>query len=280
MTDSKTTPGPTPPTALKKIQHSMGLSIQTPLIIDKTTGDYEVQVDRYDALVLSQMVAHETLSGPERLATYNQQYWFRFLEVMREEYPLLDDLMGSTDFNRMVTAYLSAFPSSSPTLRYLSVNLSAFLNQEHEWKSDLNVQCSVFEYAFIDCFDAAHLAPLKLENIDEQDLMNLKLGFQPHWNLVSADYDLLDMRRQIKAGKSGIQTTEKKCYWAIYRKQKKLQTFELGPIQFSLLSALQTLSFGDALDKIASDLDDQQLDFLIKNVKLWFALWASESWFV
>ncbi len=271
------------PETLKAIQRSLGQSIQVPLLIEKESGDYEVQVEKYDILVLEEMVETKTLSGAERLSTYNQQYWFRFLEVMREEYPLLDGILGSVEFNRMVSAYLNRFPSSSPTLRYLSVDLVKFLrNEEHEWKSLLYEQCAAFEFAYIESFDAAEFTPLELGSLDE-NMLDLNLTFQPHLKLVTADFDLVSMRGRVKREEPLLETekvqSENPFYWAIYRRENKLISFALGRLQFLLLTYLETMPFGDAFEKLVSELEEKEIQFLAKNVKLWFALWASQSWF-
>jgi len=62
-----------------------------------------------------------------RLDIYANMYFFRLLEVLRDDYPNLVKLVGEDHFHNLVTDYLAACPSQSPSIRHVGARLADFL---------------------------------------------------------------------------------------------------------------------------------------------------------
>ena len=56
------------------------------------------------------------LSSAERLELYHRQYWFRVLDSIAEDFPVLRKMAGERVFWSLMEAYLSDCPSASFTL--------------------------------------------------------------------------------------------------------------------------------------------------------------------
>lgn len=280
-------PYPVAPRELRHLQEQFGHAISRPLVFDDgDSGDYELSIEQYDIDLLDDIRPRMQASAAERLGIYNQQYWFRLLTVMQEEYPLTERLLGTLTFNKMVMAYLSAYPSTSPSLRHLSDRLVEFLQQDHTWNRSLVVESARLEYLFIHAFDAAALPvfdPSSLSLDERQALVTIPLKFQPHWSLLVEHWNLVDCRKQVKHNpeRVSIQPSEQVGYWAIYRGEHGTIAYALDPLQYRLLDMLangQTL--GAACDRLLDEVSDEDAVTVAENIQDWFTLWAAQGWFV
>lgn len=108
----------------------------------------EVQADLYDLITAPEGVAKRLaelgrsasdleslvkptvgLSGVARLDIYANMYFFRILDVLRDEYPKLAAALGDNAFHNLVTEYLVACRPAHPSLREAGARLPEFLGQ-------------------------------------------------------------------------------------------------------------------------------------------------------
>ena len=274
---------PEPPEGLAALQEAFGEAIATPLLI----GGPEtlIQVDRYPEPALRAVSGHGGRSGPERLMTYNKQYWFRLLTVMQEELPLLRHLMGLTAFNQMVTDYLDAHPSRSQLLQHLSDDLEGFLAGSERWGRPAWRQAARLERHYIRAFDAAALPALDPAALPPEvaaGLLTAPLRLQPHWALFEEGWDLLSWRRRVKGDADdaiAVTLTAQPGRWAIYR-SGRVQAEALTVAQLRLLERLAAgLSLQAACDGLAEVLDPEGMAEVGAGIQSWFARWVALGWF-
>src|SRR5690606_30990815 len=98
-----------PPRSLALMQGQFGKSIRTPFSF--STGRFECRKDAYPDWADEAIRARKTLTGRDRLSVYNEQYWYRLLTVLQQDYPLLSVTMGLWEFNQLATSYLDQKPS-------------------------------------------------------------------------------------------------------------------------------------------------------------------------
>jgi len=67
------------------------------------------------------------LTPAESLELYHRQYWFRVLDSIAEDFPVLRKMAGDDDFWKLMEAYLLGCPSSSFTLRHLGSRMADFV---------------------------------------------------------------------------------------------------------------------------------------------------------
>ncbi|MCA8960565.1 MAG: putative DNA-binding domain-containing protein [Planctomycetes bacterium] len=294
MTDAPR-PRVDPPLSLVELQREFGRAIATPFEFIDDAGNYRVRLDRFPPGLVAQLLPREDLGmcGADRLATYNQQYWFRLFTVLQEEYPLVRHLLGVTRFNHMASAYLTAYPSRSPTLRDLSNDLSRFLSDDHEWNRPVIREAAALEYAFIQIFDAAQRPPLDLHRRAPEALTSIAerpLVFQPHvhlfiehWNLVAlrelARTDVDDERVLTPEPCAGDRGEEAR-HWVLYRGAQGPTSARIDATQFRLLDHIRRgAPLGEALDEVAAVADESELAHLTDGLQTWFGEWAARGWF-
>jgi hypothetical protein len=175
---------------LLELQRRMAEDVRRPL-----TAEWDMQQTAEDGTPMQDMAAtyikpNDRLSSFERLEIYNQQYWFRVIGAVSEDYPALRALLGEKRFDALVLAYLRENPSTSWTLRDLGKHVPTWLAEHREFtgrRHALALDIAALEWAYVDCFDGLRLPPLS-----PSDLAAIgpgsKLDLQPHLQLLELNY--------------------------------------------------------------------------------------------
>lgn len=118
------------------------------------------------------------LDAAERLELYHRQYWYRLLDSIAEDFPILFRMLGEERFWTLMEDYLVAFPSRSFTLRHLGGRLPEFAatwerasEAERPWLYGI----ARLEYAHMEVYEQAEYRPV-LPN----ELAVAELTLQPH----------------------------------------------------------------------------------------------------
>jgi hypothetical protein len=168
---------------LLELQRRMSQDVMRPL-----TADFAMQTSAETQA--SYIKPSSLLTSLERLEIYNRQYWFRVIAAVAEDFPALHVVLGQERFDSLVLAYLRENPSTSFSLRNLGSRLPAWLGSYPELAGSphaLAVDVARLEWAYIEAFDGASLAPL-----GGDDFAGLKadstLRLQPHLQLLDLQY--------------------------------------------------------------------------------------------
>jgi hypothetical protein len=205
---------------------------------------------------------NDLLTSLERLEIYNQQYWFRVLGSLAEDFPGLRAVLGGQRFEAMCKAYLAECPSRSFTLRNLGARLETWLRQNPSWMSDrraLAFDMVRLEWADIEAFDGQAKPPLHSEDLQQVEIANLKLDIQPYVQLLELHYPVDDLLLEVKHGddapdrasnavqecrkRSKVQAVAKlkpaQIFLAVHRLDFSVYFRRIEPEEFALLSALR-----------------------------------------
>ena len=266
-----------PPSDLAKLQKSFGHCISRPLEFTDGDGNYTLSFDHYDPLAVREVNPRGDQTSAERIGVYNQQYWFRLLTIMQEEFPLTEALLGTLAFNEFAMGYIHACPPDSPRLRDLSNRLSEHGSSEQLPEAVLNA--IALERTYIETFDAGSLPVPGQEHAAE--LATSPLRFQPHFTLFEASHNVVALRRRVKNGEDvSMEDVEAApAMWGVWR-GNGVQAVELGKLQAQLLRLLyKGDSLVEACDLLQAELGDDDLAFVLANVQRWFAAWSTANWF-
>ena len=74
----------------------------------------------------------DRLSARERLEIYANAYFYRLLDVFKEEFPATRTIVGEVDFHNLITGYLLEYPPTEPSILHAGRNLPAFV-RTHPW---------------------------------------------------------------------------------------------------------------------------------------------------
>ncbi len=206
-----------------------------------------------------------TLTPHKRLEIYHQQYWWRLLDCLQNNFPFLTKLLGADTFNQKIgIPYLSAHPPSDWALCKLGQSLPLWLAKQKEPRR-------LVDAARI---DAASEHAFWCEQKPTADFSAKKLHLQPFVHLFELEEDLFEYRDQLLLGKE-IKVDSTPCYRALYRnRESQVRWKPLTRVEYSLLRAFE---LGSSIEEACSSLrPSKKLEELIV---IWFREWTYLGWF-
>ncbi len=214
------------------------------------------------------MKSGSNLSSAERLELYHRQYWFRLLDSIAEDFPILQKIAGEETFWALMEAYLSACPSASFTLRHLGSRLPDFTaswdgidETKRRWFSAL----ARLEYAYMEIYEAAEWEP-----VPPDQLAIAELGLQPHVILL----ELAVPADQCAEWEAFTPAEETPVHLAVWRGEGGgASQGRIDPVEFVLLSRLRRRGTLSSLFAEPTDREPTP-----DEVSQWFANWQSRRW--
>jgi hypothetical protein len=118
-----------------------------------------------DQALVRVVLPSASLEPAARVDVYQQMYFWRLYEVLREDFPKTHEALGE-DFEALVRGYLVRHPSEHPSVRHLGARLADFLEtdsagRERPWLADL----ARLERARVDAFDAPDAVPIRASDL-------------------------------------------------------------------------------------------------------------------
>ena len=285
---------------LKRVQALMAEATMRPLNADWGMHSRRADGRSMRAHASAFIKPNDRLTAFERLEIYNRQYWFRLLECFHEDFPGLRAVLGQEPFVKLATAYLSAHPSTSFTLRNLGRHLVGFL-ENHPSHTRPNrrlvLDLARLEWAHIEAFDNAAETPVTTDELLDADPAEVRLRLQPHLSLLSLAHPLDDfliaLRRvedsradasnavAIRTGPrrrtKSLRPPPPETVWlAVHRHRNCVHYKRLTAAQFRLLDALrQGLPLAEACELTLAACPKVRAE----DLRRWFADWAVLGWF-
>jgi len=284
---------------LETLQRAMAAAIMQPLTADEAMRAETPDGRSMAELAESFIAANSRLTAFERLEIYNRQYWFRVLGALAEDFPALKAVVGVEAFERLSVAYLKEHPSRSFTLRNLGSRLAEWLAAHPGYagrRHRLALDVARIEWAFVEAFDSANLAPLTAAEVARLDGSS-RLVLQPHLQLMALDYPADDLVLGLHAGQkrgaseAGVRPEDgptmparlprlrRKATWlAAHRVELSVYYRRLEREEFLTLAALRKgRTLGAALEAgfEGSVLEEARRP---EKVSKWFATWAELGW--
>lgn len=212
----------------------------------------------------------QSMSSAERLELYHRQYWYRLLDSIAEDFPVLHRVMGADRFWALIEDYLLTCPSRSFTLRHLGERLSEFLKT---WESATESERVWFhsiarlEYARMEVFERSEYRPILPSELASEELI-----LQPHVVrlCLPAPADECLAWERIEA--MAIPNTP--THLAVWRTADRLpEHARLNPVENVLLDRLAA---GGTLESIFSEPVEPEPSQ--DDVAAWFSGWQDRGW--
>lgn len=272
------------PSWLAALQSAFSDSVRTPFDIRKDS--YTLKIEKYNAELVADLLPRNTLSGAERLAVYNQQYWFRLLSLLQKEYPLSRHLLGVTEFNRLCSACLSRYPSTEPELHHLPEKLTRFLARQTKWSRPDIREAARVDFAYFAAFYAAEREDVRRAELNPATanrLLTQPLLFHRGWRLIDEAFNCVETRK-LAAGdpedQLQLSLTEQASHWVIYRGDTGVTEEPISALQAKVLRLLDRgQPLIEACTTLEHELDEDSLAFLGEQIQVWFQRWAGLGWF-
>lgn len=218
------------------------------------------------------------LKPAKGLEIYHKQYWWRLLNCLQENFPLLTRLYGYEGFNQKIgVPYLSKHPPDHWALCRLGQSLPDWFEQ------DLERDCAKIDAASQKAFWIKSYKPIDFSVLNENEILSKKITLQPHVHLFELGGDLFSFREillqeevsywqshpfpEIRVGQS---------YFVLYRNPKNhVKWKELEREEHTLLTLFQKGStIQEACDQLQAH-EGGEWELL----PLWFREWTFLKWF-
>ncbi len=285
--------------SLAELQRQMAAAIMMPLTADEDMRSHAADGRPMTAVAAGFIAPNSQLTPFERLEIYNRQYWYRVLDALAEDFPVLRSVVGSRAFEQLSIEYLTAHPSRSFSLRNLGSKLAEWLAAHPKFagrRQRLALDVARIEWAFVEAFDNAERTPLTLDQIATLD-GGSALGLQPHLRLLALDYaadDLvLSLHKQQKRGatEAGVKHEDgpeppvrlprlrrRPTWLAAHRFDNAVYYRRLEREEFLTLGAIRAgMGLGEALQAGFNESAKPEAR-RPALVRAWFAHWAELGW--
>lgn len=260
------------PLRLKELQSWFGSVIASPLnpenrLLPQSKGrDFRQEATCY-------ILPRLKLESYERIGIYHQQYWWRLLSVLHENFPLLTRVLGYSTFNqKMAIPFLLDHPPKDFALCRLGEKLPAWIREkfplEKGWKYFAQIDWAANQSFWMGSF-------LQLELPLEGTL-----ALQPHAHLFSFPGDLFSFRETLL--KEGVEywqihalpaVTPKRSFFLLYRSlENNLSWSKLSLNEYRMLRWIQKKV---PLENICQQME-QKGD---TQMPLWLFHWAQRGIF-
>jgi hypothetical protein len=247
---------------LADVQRAFGEAIRSPSTV---SGD------------VAGFVGPGARSPAAQLETYREQFWWRHLGCMIEDFPALQAVVGEDAFATLCERYFAVHPPASFLLRDLGARFAEFLEQSGEPR--LVCDLARVEWAFVDAFDAADAPPLdpaSLGAMGEDDWPRAVLTLQPSLILLSLAYPAEDVRATFRREGKVLRPEPAPTTMAVYRRDLLLYAEPLEPAAHALLVRLQKgEQLGVASEAVAAEHPGAPLEAKLGE---WFSRWTALGW--
>ena len=216
--------------------------------------------------IRKQVADTKTCDADTRLGVYFDAYRLRLLEALETDFVALKAFVGDEQFDAIGRAYIEAWPSSHPSLRYFGQHLSRFLNDDPRYRDEpILAELALFDWTLIDAFDAHDAPLLQLETVasiapDKWPMMR----FQVHTSLRRIDlnwnapeiWQAADSNSELPEARRATHPSA----WVVWRKELNSFFREL-PVDeaWSLDALLAGASFGEICEGLTEWIDAQNV---------------------
>lgn len=126
--------------------------------------------------------------GPEkRLYIYAHAYRARLMEILADDFIALHSLVGDDMFEEICLAYIDAYPSTHPSLRYFGQHMAKFLKENDQYSSIIPaIEMAEFEWTFNDVFDDPDMKSVTVEDVTQippEAWTTLRIHLQPSFKM-------------------------------------------------------------------------------------------------
>lgn len=227
------------------------------------------------------ILPNKDLKAEERIEIYNQQYWFRLLDIMQNEYPILRHLWRIDKMNDILEEYLVRYPSGHYSLEHLGDRFHSFLNEAYiDTDKEIILEAANYEYSFTMAFIAAQHNPVNPEKLTDEKKASLAkqaLKLQDHVFLHRLNYDFKSYRDKIIDDDDDLyfpRLLPKNHYTMIYRYHNSIQETIISQGEYVLLQEFsKTASIEEAIEHTAHQLQEKDLE----SIQSWFQSWIEKE---
>jgi hypothetical protein len=218
-----------------------------------------------DALIVSD----DRLPAVKRLEVYAHAYFFRLHDALAEDFGTLAAALGEGYFHDLITAYLRAYPSATPSIRFVGARLARFISAHSDgaWvraRFPFAASLAELEWAVLAAFDAPDAPPARRDDyaaIDPERFADLILVLDPSVMLLDLSHKILALR-EAHDGEAPVEAAaavaKRECV-LLWRRHERVSYRPLDPLELAALRAARAgRTFGELCALAAASLGEAE----------------------
>jgi hypothetical protein len=272
------------PSSLLEIQRWFGSIINKPLEKGSSMSPVACSGRPIEEEAADFILPSSRMKPHRRMEIYNQQYWWRLLSSLQENFPLLARLFGYEDFNHTIAIpFLTEYPSSHWSLEKLGERLPHWIGKNYPAKDRILVLYSAqIDLAYQELFVAPIPKPLHFST----GLLAKKIELQPHVKLFKLPFHLFVFRQMLLKEAVDYWTDvsfphlplDKEYFFLLYRTHQNSVIYR--EVDESHYLFLHLLSSGSSMEEVCIHLEST-CGLLYTQAKTslmqWAQLWNKEN---
>jgi len=197
------------------------------------------------------------LSAAERVDIYANMYFYRLLEVLKEDFPATAAVLGADNFHNLVTGYLAEYPPTEPSVMYVGCHLAAYL-RDHPLRNAAPYIADLarLERALVDVFhapDAPALEAGQMRAISPEDWPALRLRTHPAHAILDLEWRVAAVLEAVEQGKESNEPAHETSWVLVWRRNSRVFYREIDAVESAALERLETgAAFRQVCDLIAA----------------------------
>lgn len=224
-----------------------------------------------------------TLKPHKRLELYHQQYWWRILKSLEENFPMVVRLLGKGIFTtQFAIPYLTANPPSHWALCKLGSTFPQWIEKNYvELDQELILQSALIDWSSQEAFGSKVLPSLTSPSLSPSVVL------QPHIHLFALKGDLFSFREAFLKEDPEYWNDHPfpemrfgKYYAALFKNTNNQVTWkELSEGEYNFLFLLKEgLTIESVIEKIETE-GGAIFEEALEMMPLWFREWTLLQWF-
>jgi hypothetical protein len=200
----------------------------------------------------------DRLSARARLAIYANAYFYRLLDVCREDFPATAALLGDAHFHNLITGYLVDYPPTEPSIQYAGRYLTDFL-RAHPLRANrpFIADLARLERTLSESFHAADATPLAaaaLSALAPAEWPALELTLHPAVRILDLAWHVEEVVRAVEEGKTPEAPRPGPCKLLVWRRDSRVHYRQFEPGESAALTlAMNGTTFGAICAAVADE---------------------------
>jgi hypothetical protein len=209
-----------------------------------------------DALVLGD----DRLSAEDRVDIYANMYFYRLLDVLKEDFPATLRVLGDDDFHNLATGYLIEYPPTEPSVQYCGRHLAKFL-RSHPLRKDAPyiADLAALERAVVEVFhgpDAVALEADTLRAIAPEKWPALMMRTHPAVQILKLEYRVAELLRAVEDKREWKPADTGAVEVIVWRRNSRVFYRELEKVEERAIgAACDGVTFAKICELVAEDRD-------------------------
>ncbi|HVN91523.1 MAG TPA: DNA-binding domain-containing protein [Candidatus Binataceae bacterium] len=228
------------------------------------------------------IIGDDRLSAEQRLDIYANAYFYRLLDVFKEDFPATLAVLGETDFHNLITGYLVEYPPAEPSVAHAGQHLADFIRQHPlQKRATFLADLATLERALIESFCASDMDPLDataMHTIGPEEWPSLQMRLHPASQLLELDHTIEPLMRSVERGESWSYPPRKAETILVWRRDTQVFYRTVETLERDALLLTQTrASFASICALIAESCDKADPTVVINQL---LSRWIADEIFV